>query len=434
MDMLKQEKSVLEIVNNNAPEAMVNLAQKWADEGKSFYIGPENIFYYNNAQISYHGADEVSRKHGSWSVHTCDCPVSPYWQLKKEEIEQIAFAFAKDIKVYSATLFLSNKCNSRCFCCGYHGEKSTHYDTKMTCEHKVVDYETAVKRVDKLYDMGVQVVSIAANGDTLVYKDWEKLMKYVAKKGMKQYFISNGFMVTKEVAKKLASIENLELAEISLHATDFETWSAVTRTKNKKLFENATNAPLLLKKYGIPSVVVAFVKTERNIHNLKPFLDYWLPKVDEVSVVHKLSSEEVEQVGSYYNQFNEPKGLCCSSYQNMYVFPSGMVLPCGGAYYSYTDEARKNLPYLDFDQSSVEQIKDFLYKVGQTDEFAGICSNCWSQARRGTKFEIDVCGYPAMMDGVSIRVCKDKKKKTLPQKIKREIKYFLKKHTKHKQR
>lgn len=424
MNFFDEELCMTNIVNNNAPKALAELAKKWANQGKKFHLSPDNVFYYNNAPVNYYGADDVSREVGSWSIYSENQLVPPYQFLKKEEIEEIAQAFAQETHPKEAMLFLSNRCCSRCFMCWYHGEDTSYYDNELKEEHKLVDLETAKRWVDKLAQAGIEKLNIFANGETLVIPYWEEIMKYTAQKGLKQYFITNGFFLTEEVAKKLQAIGNITSAEVSLHATDFETWSKVTRINNKKMYENAMNAPHLLKKYVTNEVYVAFVRTERNIHQYKDFLDKWLHEGFIVSSVYKMTNNDLPG-NNYNNQFNEPAGLCEQMYGTIYVMPSGKVMPCGAYYFAsiLDKDVYKNLKTID--EYTIEELRNF-NKRPITDRQKKVCGSCFSYYRRNITLEKKIFGYNATTDGVSDRVFPvanyvKKKKKTIKDRMKTEL-------------
>ncbi len=85
------------LITKNPPEKLLALAQKWNEEGKSFYLGPENLFYYKNEPINYKGESGIPRAYGSWFICTEDTPFLKKWNLSEEEINDISDVFAQDI-------------------------------------------------------------------------------------------------------------------------------------------------------------------------------------------------------------------------------------------------------------------------------------------------------------------------------------------------
>lgn len=420
-----------ELINNNAPQKLLLLAERWFSDGKSFYLGPENIFYYNFAPLDFRGSENVPKEHGSWYICTSDCLVPKSIQLRKSEIEEIAFEFAKDNLLTYAELDLLNDCNAKCTFCPYHGKSTQYYDNFMKPEEVSVDIETAKKRIDKLYDAGIRNIGIGGTGELLLYKNWEEVMQYISNKGISQCFATNGLLFTEDTAKKLSKIGNVIAAKVSLHSINFDTWSAITGSTNKTLFNNAINAPFLMKKYGIKSVGVAFVKDEKNIYELKDFLDYWVYKVEHVTVSHGVTIEDITR-DNYYEQFNEPAGICKHNFGSVLVMPNGRMCPCCGAYLMFNSKNKGTVLDVNIDDYKAEDLSKIMFKMASSEEFKKLCQNCWSPTR-STSLPIDssICGYK---NSETLSVTKTplgvnlyrKEKNTLVKKIKRRIKKEIK--------
>ncbi len=423
MHLLKGVK--MTFVNNNAPEALVELCKKWDNENKTFYLGPENIFAWEYMPVDYTGGESISKDLGSWSIHTTGQTLPLHLNLNKDEITEIATAFRQKSYPKSAQLFLSDRCCSSCIMCPYHGEDTEYFDKYLSSYKTTVTLEIAKQWVDKLCDIGIKNISIAAHGETLMLPYWEELMRYTAEKGLTQYFITNGMFFTEEVAKKLKEIGNVTCAEVSIHGTDFETWSSVTRIKNKKLFDNAINAPFLLKKHVTDNVYVAFVKTEKNIHNLKTFLDFWIPKSFNVTVLPRL--EENDNF-TYINNSFDPPILCADSGLN--IAPNGDILPCSGGYRLITEDNKNSLGILNIKSASSEDILQYWRNLFNNKIFCEkICKHCKRYQRKGTLSErTTYYGYEAIREDIHYRVL-PKHKKTFKQRIKNEYNSAKKKLT-----
>jgi hypothetical protein len=386
------------LINNGAPKAMVALAKKWLKEGKSFYLGPE-IFWYGGRPVNYYGADDVSRNIGSWSVYSSDCPVPRFCSLKKEEIEEIAFSFAEHFppKFESSVLMLDNCCNIKCHFCPYHGEESDfykkNYSREITCK---VGFETAKRRIDKLIDMGLETVFIGSDGEAALAADYERIMNYAAQKGLKQHITTNGTFFHEKFVRHLASFGNIKSLKFSLNAATFETWSKVTGVSIEKIYETSMQAPLLAKKMlDGTEVSVSFVKTAINEHETKEFLDYWVPQVDGVYIAHALRFDEF--LDNYYDQFNEPLGICDNYMKMVYVLASGIVVPCCSAVYHYNDKNLSQLPYIDIDNASVEKIIDMMKSSFKNPHFKKICAHCVQFRRRGEEIpKVTLYGYNSL--------------------------------------
>ncbi len=95
------------LITKNPPEKLLALAQKWNEEGKSFYLGPENLFYYKNEPINYKGESGIPRAYGSWFICTEDTPFLKKWNLSEEEINDISDVFAQDILLQYIYIYIS---------------------------------------------------------------------------------------------------------------------------------------------------------------------------------------------------------------------------------------------------------------------------------------------------------------------------------------
>lgn len=385
----------MKIINNGAPEVLVELANRWNAEGKSFYLGPENIFFYNNQPINYAGSDNVSREAGSWYIYTEDQPLPIYTHLRKEEIEDIAYAFAVNVKSFhTAILTLNYKCNARCCCCSYHGNDHEFYNQNYKCEINTVDLDTAKMWIDKVTAMGVKNIFLGSDGEIFLVPHWKELMSYTASKGLKQIFTTNGTFFDEDVIKTLIELKNVAVVKFSLHALDFETWSKFTGVTNRKLFENAVNAPLRMKKAGI-TVYINFVQTEVNKGQTKAFLDYWKDKVDGVFVSHCMTLKE--HFDNYYDQFNEPVGICEAYMGVLYVLSSGQCIPCCPAVMHYDDKNRQNLPKINLNEANPEDILNMMRDAVKDESFKNICKHCTQFSRRGSKpSQCKISGHDAL--------------------------------------
>lgn len=415
----------LELINNNAPDVILEVAKKWHSQGKSFYLGPENIFYYNKSPIHYAGGEDLDRGIGNWSVHTDDCPFPPELSLSKEEIDEIAFELRKRTKPSSVRLYLTNRCNAKCYFCPIHGNDSDSYYEKLPSYKKLsVSFEDAKKYIDKIAETGITHVSIGANGEVFCIPYWEEIMHYTAQKGMTQYLLTNGIAITPKVAEKLKNIGNVTIAEVSLHATDFETWSAITGVKNKKAFQNAVQAPLLFKEIGIPTVVSAFVINEKNFHQLKSFLDYWVPKVSFCTVIPQLTDTNRKQKDIITEPFN-----LCSQNTGLYLNLNGDILPCGYALDELPENLYEEVGIKNINNCTPSEILDYHHAVANNDFFKTLCcKNCYLYQRIGSDLEnINFYGYKASTDSVRYRVFQNnpssnsRRKKTIKDRVLIEV-------------
>lgn len=380
------------LIVKNAPEKLILLAQKWVQQGKSFYLGPENIFSFNNREILYKGGESVSRIYGSWCIHTDDMPYPDVWELDEEDINSISDAFAENLAINAAYLYITYKCNARCIMCNYH-MKQAEYQQKFSLESKEVDFETIKFRLDKVYAMGIRNCSIISNGEVLVDSNWKKMVAYAAELGMSQYFISNGFLFTKEIAEFFKQINSIHTAQFSLHSNRFETWKKIFGVSNRTFFENAMRAPMLAKKAGVPCVSVTMVLQQENKDELNEFIGYWKNKVDLVRIIQCMNEKAKKH--KFVNL--DPAGLCEEAHSSvLFIQPSGIIVPCCGIVEKTNDLDRNDYGFLNIDTDLISKIKKEFPLNYQNKNFMKFCKQCTSYNRYGScelvQFENNVIG------------------------------------------
>lgn len=87
-------------------------------------------------------------------------------------------------------------CNMRCLHCG------TSAGRKRPDE---LTTEEALALIDELTGLGAEEITLSG-GEPLLRKDWRELARKVVANGLKAYLITNGYLVTREVAEEFAEI------------------------------------------------------------------------------------------------------------------------------------------------------------------------------------------------------------------------------------
>lgn len=384
------------LLKYNAPENLIPLAEKWASEGKSFYLGPDSIFKYNDKKLVYAGGKDISTDEGSWYICTEDniVPVRP---LYREEIEQIQNAIAVDHKPQRVQVFIDYKCNLECHMCKQHGDNDDFYNKYlMPSDEKTLTYDEVKILIDKILEENTQDLLVLSRGEILLHKDWKKIYSYLVSKGMGISFITNGTLLTEKVIKELIDIakkpENIRIT-VSLHASDFETWSAVTGSHNKNLYETAANSPLLLKKYGIKTSIV-FVKTEKNIHNLKNFIERYIDNSDELTLTDVIINNDIRKL-DYEPIACDPLGLCQHSRNKLYIDHGGRVAPCCWLSTRVFPDPRNNMPDWNINNQSLDNIITEIRAAWKTDIFRKFCETCPDRLMNFDRIKTSVHGYKA---------------------------------------
>ncbi len=400
------------LITKNPPEKLLALAQKWNEEGKSFYLGPENLFYYKNEPINYKGESGIPRAYGSWFICTEDTPFLKKWNLSEEEINDISDVFAQDILLQYIYIYINYKCNAKCAMCGYHCPESTY---AQDFSHETIDvpFSKVKQRLDKGKELGCTHCAFVSHGELLLNPEWKKMVEYAASLGMSQYFISNGFLFTQQTVDFYKKLNCLETASFSLHTNNYETWKKIFNVNNKKLFDNAMQAPILAKEAGIAKqVVVTFVLQESNKEELNEFVAYWKNKVDTIRII-ECQSEETRQ---FESMNSHPIGLCMYAHtEYIYVNQSGAVTTCCPISQKLNNKDRDNYGFLNFDTDSIETIKNSIQTAYRNKNFYDFCKKCPMYANVNqaipVQFENDTQGY---RQGIYVCIPNDRKEEIIP--------------------
>jgi len=103
----------------------------------------------------------------------------------------------------------TSMCNLNCKHCYQNAGKKSEDELNFNQQKKVID---------KLAEWGVTFLAFSG-GEPLIHPNFFKLAEYTTKKGIALAIITNGTLITKEVAKKLKDV-GLAYAEVSLDSLD----------------------------------------------------------------------------------------------------------------------------------------------------------------------------------------------------------------------
>lgn len=120
---------------------------------------------------------------------------------------------------------ITNKCNMKCLYC--------YANDSKFMKQKDMTLQQLISVVDKCFDANVFKISWSG-GEPLYRHDIFDILKYTSEKGFKQSIITNGMLITNEVAKKLKELDIS--VQISLHEiTDEIFWDKCEVLKNNDI-------------------------------------------------------------------------------------------------------------------------------------------------------------------------------------------------------
>lgn len=322
----------------NVPEKLEALVERWNKQEKEYYIGPENLFSYNQHKITYKGGEDIPLT--GWCASNGN--TSDNYSLSKEDVEDITQELLQYYKPTKWTLILDWHCNYKCPMCCYHGDgmaDDEDYYKDRGGQKKVVSKEEAFKRIDCLAEYGIKSLSIMSMGEILLYPHWKEVSVYAHNKGMDLWTITNGSLWTEDTVKEAVAMGYTDI-RVSLDTISYETYKHI-RSDKKEYYERAMKLPELLVKYGIRTNV-HFVEQKENQDERQEFLDYWKEKkVDSISIAKQFYCEDDtvidlhEETGKKYIE-----GLC-TAFGNMQTLPDGYTHCCCGRMFEVTREDRK---------------------------------------------------------------------------------------------
>lgn len=358
------------LVTKNPPEKLIPLANKWLEEGKSFYLGPENIFTFHSTNFIYPCDKSPSRIIGSWYICTNDM-LTPYkLELSEDEINEISDYLSKDDIPQTAMFFIGNHCNVKCKMCPYHGELSEIYPIISKGHVKAVDLDVMKKRIDKIKALGIQSCFISSHGEPILHPHYQEIYKYADDMKLFTSFISNGCMFTKKEAEFFGSLKYSSWGTFSLHSNRFESWKEIMGVSSRTFFENAMRAPILAKKAGVRNVCVAMVVQDANKDQVDEFIGYWKNKVDRITLSRRtyLDAYKFENINAY------PIGLCSSAHgQAISIEPSGNIGSC-----CIMSSLPKEYGLLNIDTDTIATIKQEFHTLYKKEKITAHCKKCIS--------------------------------------------------------
>ncbi len=353
----------------NIPKKLQPLIDKWNQEGKRYFLSPDNIFFYNKHRISYHGGHDLPTS--GWFANNEGADAG--YLLTKDDVMEIQRELLQHYQTTRWTLVLDWHCNYQCPMCPYHGdgvlEKDDYYVDRGG-QRRVVSEEEAYERIDKLVEYGVKTLSIMSQGEILLYPYWNEVSRYAHERGMDLWTITNGSLWSEDTVKEAVSLGYKNI-RVSLDALSFDTYAQI-RSDKKEYYENAMKLPELLMEYGIKTNV-HFVKQKENLHEVESFLEYWKKKkVDSISIANEFCYDGEVVVNKFARSQKEYIDGLCMAFGNMQTLADGNTQYCCGMDALMSEKQRK--PVIDGCQVSIHDAIEAMRT--ENSDLRKLCSRC----------------------------------------------------------
>lgn len=222
------------------------------------------------------------------------------------------------------------KCNARCTMC-VHG----HPDLRADYGYEgYLPFETFKRLVDECDEHGCPSVGVSQTNEPLLDPDIVERLQYVSQKPsiMDIHFNTNASLLTEEMSKKLLDT-NITRMNFSIDAVTEETYRKIRIGLNfNKVLKNIEAFLNLRAKMGkeLPIVRVSFLLQEKNKHELEAFKEYWVDKVDYVSIQRYVPISPFDDERSYAISDSpiEGKQSCSYPFESLFIHGDGLVVPC----------------------------------------------------------------------------------------------------------
>ncbi len=221
----------------------------------------------------------------------------------------------------------TNKCNHRCFYCGY--REDTEQILSETINKKdEIPFEKMMEILQDFKDMGVKAVTYTGGGEPLIYPRIKETLETTLKNNISLSIITNGQKLSGNRARILT---NADWVRISIDACDPKTFKKIRRVSERKFYEISENIFKFAKiknrncELGINFVVnhlnaKSVYNATRYFKNLKvnhiKFTPRWLQEnfceyhepfkqlvIEQIEKARELTDENFRVYDTYENDF-----------------------------------------------------------------------------------------------------------------------------------
>ncbi len=170
-----------------------------------------------------------------------------------------------------AAVSLTSKCYTHCLMCWYHSPLMNRDDDYNNFNHEL-SYSAVERLLIDLKDIGVTRLFISGEGEPFNHPDIEKILKLIKKLKFEFFMITNITNLSPDKAELLFD-SGLIGAEISTHASSFETYKNIYPVLNEKLFDLGKSGLKRLielrNKFGYPRIELIHAICKQNIDDLE---------------------------------------------------------------------------------------------------------------------------------------------------------------------
>lgn len=244
--------------------------------------------------------------------------------------------FRRQWEHYSTTLELSprplhidievtNACNLRCLMC----ERKF-----MNRKLGYMGFDLFCSIIDQCVNFDIYSVKLNLWGESLLHKDFFKMIKYAKGRKIHTQFNTNATFATEEVIKKLVA-SGLDKITVSVESITKNTYEDIRKGAEFNTIIKNIEGFIRLKPVGQkPLLTLQFIRMKKNYEYIAGFIEKFEDKVDFVSVTNincACGDKEILKE-SMIDYTSLPKLPCSELWRRLSVFWNGEVTACCNDY------------------------------------------------------------------------------------------------------
>ena len=222
------------------------------------------------------------------------------------------------------------KCNARCTMC-VHG----HADLRADYGYNgYLPFDIFKRLVDECEEYHCPSVAPSQTNEPLLDHDIIERLRYISTKQniMDVHFNTNASLLTEEMSRKILDTSVTRM-NFSVDAITEETYKKIRIGLDfKKVLKNIDSFLNLRAKLGreLPIVRVSFLLQDKNKHELEAFKNFWVDKVDYVSVQRyvPISPFDDERSIAISDAPIAGKQSCSYPFESIFIHGDGLAVPC----------------------------------------------------------------------------------------------------------
>lgn len=186
-------------------------------------------------------------------------------------------------------LKMSNRCNQKCFFCGYNSPLS---DMHPTCDRtSEIPAQKVLSLINEIADMGVPAILFSGGGEPLIHPIASEAFDLCVKRGLKFALITNGQSLDEGMAHHLKHASWVRLSIDYWDGASIHEFRGVSPKRFDQIMENWAN--FIKIKDASCDAEINFITTKENYQHIE----------DACAMVKSIGSENIRFCPMYNNDF-----------------------------------------------------------------------------------------------------------------------------------